>query len=109
MDSGLTRYAPIFWFHENEAFFPIEVRVLVEIADLYKQGVKMPFSRKLEDLINLEKNGQDYWLEIPDINLGLSKTNNYIIKSKKGYGLSYVAEVIKELFTSIQNNYKKVI
>ena len=109
MDSGLTRYAPIFWFHENEAFFPIEVRVLVEIADLYKQGVKMPFSRKLEDLINLEKNGQDYWLEIPDINLGLSKTNNYIIKSKKGYGLTYVAEVIKELFTSIQNNYKKVI
>lgn len=109
MDSGITRYAPIFWFHEYESYLPIEVKAIVENADLYKKGKKVPFERSLEDLVGLEKNGKDYWLEIPDLDLGLSKTNNYIIKSKKGYGLTYVAEAIKERFTSIQNNYKKVI
>jgi len=109
MDTGLTRYAPIFWFHENETYLPIEVRALVENADLCKRGVKEAFTRKLEDLTNLENSGKDYYLQIADLDLGLSKSNNYIVKSKKGYGLTYVAEAIKELFTSIQINYKKVI
>lgn len=109
MNSGIVNYAPIFWFHEHEHYIPIEVKALVENADLYKKGKKVPFGRRVEDLIDLENNGKDYWLVLPDLDLGLSKKNNYIIKSKKGYGLTYTTDAIKELFAQIKNSYKKVI
>jgi len=88
----------VFWYHEHESYLPIEVKAIVENANLYKKGKKVPFGRKLEDLVGLDSNGRDYWLEPPDIEFNLSYQQNSSIRSKKGYGLTYASEAIKEWY-----------
>jgi len=84
MNQDILRYAPIFWFHGDESYFPIEIAAIAEHSDLYRDGVKLPYRRKLEDLVNLENNGKDSWLELADINLQISKEGSNDIQSKRG-------------------------
>lgn len=109
MNEGILKYAPIFWFHKNESYLPIEVKALVEHSDLYKNDKKVPFNKTLEELRDLKNNGKEYRLALPNIELGLSKRNNYLIGSKKGYGFTNLTEEIKEFYKGIKANYKNII
>lgn len=109
MNQGILTYAPIFWFHEDEHYFPIDVKSVIENANLYLDGKEAPFGRKVEDLVGLEKNGEEYWLELPDIDFQLSIKNKKKIQSKKGYGLRYVSDSIRELYSELKEKYKRVI
>ncbi len=94
MNQGILNYAPIFWFHEYENYFPIDVKAIIENADLYHDGEKVSFGRKVEELVGLVKNGEDFWLELAEIDFQLSVKNDKKIQSKKGFGLTYTADIL---------------
>ena len=99
-------FAPIFWFHQNETYLPIDVQAMTRISDLYKKDEKLLFKHTIQELKGL---GKDYCLSLKDINLGYPDPNKDIITSPHGSGPNAVSEHIKQLYNSIKSSYDHII
>src|SRR3990172_9379005 len=95
-------FAPIFWFHQNETYLPIDVQAMTRISDLYKKDEKLLFKHTIQELKGL---GKDYCLSLKDINLGYPDPDKDIITSPLGSGPNAVSDHIMQLYNSIKSSY----
>jgi len=106
----VTEFSPIYWFHEDEVYLPIDPKILVENSELYLNGEKVEFNGSIDDLEFLDESGINHWLAIPNVNLGYPDSNkDETIKSPYGIGPKNVSNFIKNFYKKYEKNYGNII
>lgn len=91
------KYAPILWFHEDEAFLPEDCKVLPEVAELYRGKQREDFDHTLDDLVKI-KESDECSLDIPDLDLEYFTIPREYHKSITELGPEAVAHLAKERY-----------
>ncbi|MGH7801594.1 MAG: hypothetical protein ACREOW_13375 [Thermodesulfobacteriota bacterium] len=106
----VTEFSPIYWFHEDEVYLPIDPKILVEKSELYFNGKKIEFNGSIDELEFLDESGINHWLAIPNINLGYPDSKkDETIKSPYGIGPKNVSNFIKDFYKKYEKNYDNII